>query len=374
MSKNVVILGAGYAGTALAGAIDGKVNLTVVDRRSHLVHKLAGLRAAVLPGWQARSLVPRDAFLKKGTFVQAGVVSIDAAASTVTLDNGQVLAYDVLVAATGSVNSSAAEPPLSMTSLAEMQAYYSASNAALKKAKSVAIIGGGVVGVELAGEIKAAFPDKEVTIVHSKEDFLDASVPAMPAKFQAKIKKQLDASGIKYVLGSRADIDLAAFDGKPFLEGVGTIRTASGVEVKADVAFSCVGNTLSTSFYPAAWQNEKGQLKVDANLKVEGTSNVFALGDIVNTLDQKLAYVATTAHKVTVAKNVLAVANGKKPSKTHKANGKAFMIITHGPKGGVMVTPFGVFGPGMTSMIKSKSLFPQLAWGANHKKVPALGK
>ena len=38
---------------------------------------------------------------------------------------------------------------------------------ALKESKDILIVGGGVVGVELAGEIAAKYDDKNITIVHN---------------------------------------------------------------------------------------------------------------------------------------------------------------------------------------------------------------
>lgn len=38
---------------------------------------------------------------------------------------------------------------------------------ALKESKDVLIVGGGVVGVEMAGEIAAKYDDKNITIVHN---------------------------------------------------------------------------------------------------------------------------------------------------------------------------------------------------------------
>lgn len=36
------------------------------------------------------------------------------------------------------------------------------------KAKNIAVIGGGAVGVELATDIKSYYPEKSVTLVHSR--------------------------------------------------------------------------------------------------------------------------------------------------------------------------------------------------------------
>ena len=49
----------------------------------------------------------------------------------------------------------------------EMLASYAKVQAAVKEAQRILILGGGPVGVEMAGEIHAYFPDKKVTLVNS---------------------------------------------------------------------------------------------------------------------------------------------------------------------------------------------------------------
>ena len=38
---------------------------------------------------------------------------------------------------------------------------------AIKDAHRITVIGGGPVGIELVGEIKAAYPTKEITLIHN---------------------------------------------------------------------------------------------------------------------------------------------------------------------------------------------------------------
>ena len=41
----------------------------------------------------------------------------------------------------------------------------------LSSAASVLVIGGGTVGVEFAGEIASAFPNKDITLAHTTIDY-----------------------------------------------------------------------------------------------------------------------------------------------------------------------------------------------------------
>jgi len=370
MTKRVVIIGAGSGGTAVAGVLDKRpeVDLTLVDRRECMVHKIGGLRAAAQPDWQKKVLVPRDKLLKRGKLVRNTVSVVNA--TEVVFEDGTKLPYDILVCATGSNNASPGEPPAGAVTLKDMQAFYSATSAAIKRAKSIAIIGGGAVGVELSGELRSVAPDTKIALVHGSDKLLSLSRPPLPEAFQRKVKQQMASLNIDLHLGAKADLSPADFGDKPFLEGERTIKLANGKTVQADLVFNCMGNKLATSMYPAEWLDEHQAVKVAPTLLVNGTKNVFALGDITDIEESKLSYIASRGHAPVVAANVLAVAKGAPPSKTHKPATKPMMVVPLGSRKGVMVTPVGTFGPFLASQVKGKDLFVSMSWSANNAKAP----
>ncbi|KAJ7144944.1 hypothetical protein C8R43DRAFT_1130366 [Mycena crocata] len=64
----------------------------------------------------------------------------------------------------------------------------------IKDAESVVLVRGGVVGIELAGEIKDHYPEKPVTIVHNGEQLANA---AYPAGFRKKLAASLRRHGVQ---------------------------------------------------------------------------------------------------------------------------------------------------------------------------------
>jgi NADH dehydrogenase FAD-containing subunit len=42
----------------------------------------------------------------------------------------------------------------------------------IRQSQSVAVVGGGAVGVQLSSDIKDFYPDKDVTLIHSRERLL----------------------------------------------------------------------------------------------------------------------------------------------------------------------------------------------------------
>ena len=69
----------------------------------------------------------------------------------------------------------------------------------IAKASKVVIVGGGAVGVELAGEIKETYPEKDVTLIHSGEFLMRSS---FGDNFSKTVKTRLDQLGVKVVLGN----------------------------------------------------------------------------------------------------------------------------------------------------------------------------
>lgn len=72
------------------------------------------------------------------------------------------------------------------------------------KSERIVVIGGGPVGLELAGELATDYPNKKITVIHNREQILD---DRMASKFVKKISDGLRALKIETVLGERVDMD-----------------------------------------------------------------------------------------------------------------------------------------------------------------------
>ncbi len=106
MTKRILILGGGTGGTLTANRLHkkyrGRIDITVVDENNDHVYQ-PGLLFVPFGLTQSEDLVrPRKRQLRRGVnFVESGVESVDIESRAVTLANGDVLGYDVLVIATG---------------------------------------------------------------------------------------------------------------------------------------------------------------------------------------------------------------------------------------------------------------------------------
>lgn len=99
--------------------------------------------------------------------------------------------YDYLVVATGTKLRAPGtmrddEKPLSVKYLQEYQQR-------LKQAGSIAVIGGGAVGVQMATDLKEIYPSKEITLVHSRSQLM----PLYHEKLDEIIKERCRELGVK---------------------------------------------------------------------------------------------------------------------------------------------------------------------------------
>ncbi len=159
---------------------------------------------------------------------------------------------------------------------------------ALPNAKSVVIAGGGLVGVEVAGEL-CTKTDKKVTIVEPDTRLLSRN----PESVSHKADRFLKHKGCIIVYGQRV-VEL----------NKGIVFTNLGTRIHADIVIWCAGIGVDTVLKGTSYVNERGCIIVDEHLRVKGLTNVFAGGDITNVAEEKTAQ-AAEAHAKIVIQNII---------------------------------------------------------------------
>ena len=137
-------------------------------------------------------------------FKQGSVVSVDLKAKKATLDNGSVVQFSHLVLATGSTGVYPARTEAK--TLEELEKKNGDVAEDMERSSSVVVIGGGAVGIELAGEILDRFPDKKITIVNSGDKLL--SNVHLGEKLQDNAKSALEAKGVVVKCGKKRKTSL----------------------------------------------------------------------------------------------------------------------------------------------------------------------
>ncbi|HVG22771.1 MAG TPA: FAD-dependent oxidoreductase [Thermoanaerobaculia bacterium] len=226
MNERIVILGGGYGGALAAARLARRgVPVTLIDARNSLVERIrlhqvaAGDDVPPIPYARIfRNLPVR--------FLQTRVASIDRERKLI---NGTI-PYDKLVYALGS-----AHAPLEP----------------IGNARSVAVIGGGLTGIEFASEIADRHPDVKVTLVDAGIIGADLSPNA-----QRHLRAWFEEHGVTLIENHRV-VDTPA----------------------ADAVFWCTSFALSPIARESGLEvNARGQILVDDQLR-SSDPDIYAIGD-----------------------------------------------------------------------------------------------
>ena len=368
--KKVIVVGAGYTGTTAAKALDSTHDVILISPNEELHHKWAYMRACVVPGWEKITRVPLNKLLKNGKIIQGQVTSV--ADGSVTLESGEVLTADNIILAHGYGTSNLpGGTPAKVTSSAEFMTCLKEKQIAVSEAESIVIIGGGPVGVELAGEIIAQYPQKSVKLVHSNEKLLSNSQPPMKDEMVAKLASSLKEMGVEVILNARVTNLTMPDDGDGFIHGPCSYSLSNGRSVSADLAVVCIGGGKLVSNIVTA-VDDNNRVKVLKTLAVEGMPNVFCVGDANNVNETKLGYYGQLQAAVAV-KNIHKMAQGKQLEEYKPAGGESnfgTMFIPLGPKRGVGGMGKNVMGDFMVSLAKGKGLFKKKVFSSVNATVP----
>jgi apoptosis-inducing factor 2 len=278
----------------------------------------------------------------KSAFLQ-GEVRVVNKDSVVLFDEKEIM-YDILIVATGSSYVSfPIGKPSSQISLRERNSYFISENARLVSAREILIIGGGPVGVELAGEIASKDQNKNICLVHGNDRLLNFMNP----KAGKKALQQLHDLKVTVVLNEKLEAD-----------GQDQYRSSiSGKVYKADVIYNCAGTSVNTAFMREKFidsMDERGLLRVDNTFLVRNTENIYAIGDCAAINEAKLGTFAN-AHGEFLAKHLIALSRNKKTS-TY-APQKTMALVPIGREKGVVQLPFGILTNKFLIKIKTKDFF-----------------
>ncbi|MEU5955827.1 FAD-dependent oxidoreductase [Streptomyces sp. NPDC047525] len=331
----VAVIGGGYAGSAVAKALDEETDVVLIEPKDAFVHAAGALRALVRPDWAHNMFFPYDKLLRHGRVVRERAASVDAGG--VTLASGARIDADYVVLASGSDYPFPAKTDTDVTS--EALEKLRTTHGELDRAERVLLVGAGPVGLELAGEIKAVWPQKHVTVVDPAQRLMPGFLPEV----RDELHRQLDELGVDVRLGTALAEEPPTEPGETKTFTVGTTREGGG-EVTADIWFRCYGVRVSGDYLGddlAAARTPQG-IRVTEHLNVQGHSHIYALGDLADLAEAKMAGNAMK-HAEVVAENITAQARGEHPAAVYRPSPVPSVLLPLGPKGGTgqLATPEG---------------------------------
>ncbi|NLC53474.1 MAG: NAD(P)/FAD-dependent oxidoreductase [Firmicutes bacterium] len=363
--NKIVIIGGGYAGILTAKKLakkfknDTTTSITIIDKNSFhtMLTELHEVAAGRVEEDSIRISFRKVFAGRRVRFVQDYIESVDRQQKKVFGRNGSY-AYDYLVIAAGSRPTYLCIPGAEEYSL-PLWSYDDAVRLRehildrFRRAAVVTnrlergrlltfhIVGAGLTGVEMAGELAEYVPilcerfeiDREEVSLFNV-DLVSRPVPTLPEKLSAKIKRRLEKMGVQLLLNTRvvavgADyIDLSNGD-RVSRQATGTVIWVAGIESahitqKAGEVVTCAeGGRLDTDKYLRSIDDERLYVAGDnINYTPEGASE--PVPQMVENCEQSAAL---------VAQNIYVAITGKGQLKEYKPTFHGVMISIGGRYG-----------------------------------------
>lgn len=296
--KNVVVVGGSYVGLNLAESLaktsEGRFRVLLVEKNSHFQHLFAFPRYALTTKVDThKAFIPyqKSRLGQEGLIVQAKALQLTKEEvildREIELDGEKTskIPYAALAITTGTKLS----PPSTLPGSGKLDgtAYLRKHAAQVEASQKIVIIGGGAVGVQMATDIKQLFPEKSVTLVHSRANVMSKFHPGL----HAVVQQRFDELGVQTVLGKRVKLPPSGYptNGQQF-----DVELQDGTKIPADFAIISTGQTPQSDILATLAPeciDESNFITVKDTLQInnEKDPNIFALGDIAATKAHKAA-------------------------------------------------------------------------------------
>ncbi|MER2197350.1 NAD(P)/FAD-dependent oxidoreductase [Methylobacterium brachiatum] len=278
-AAGIVVAGAGQAGFQLAASLrEGGFRdpITLVGDETALPYQRPPLSKAYLAGkTDAEGLFLRQPgfFAEHAIAHRPGIraVAIDRAGRRLHLSDGQSLAYDHLVLATGARNRPLPVPGADFPNVRQLRGLADADalRTALGEARAIVVIGAGFIGLEFAAV--AAARGLSVTVVEAADRPMARAVSPEIAQF---FRSAHEAMGVRFAFGA----GVTAVTGR---DGRATgITLADGRELPADFILIGIGVLPNRELAAEAGLPAEDGVRVDAFLATPDPA-MSAIGDCV---------------------------------------------------------------------------------------------
>ncbi|GAA2683120.1 NAD(P)/FAD-dependent oxidoreductase [Streptomyces lunalinharesii] len=248
----VVVLGGGYAGMMAALRLAPYARVTLVDPSDRFtervrMHELAAGRPDVTHS-RARLL--------HGTGIEhlaARATTLDPDARAVHTDTGRTLRYDRLVYALGSHTTPGGEPGERLYTAETADALHARL---CRRPGTLAVVGGGLTGIEMAAEIAEAHPGWKVRLLTGA-----TLGPGLSDRGRAHVRTALDRLRVTVVEGHR-------------VAGADAVDADAVLWTAAMTATGGLARDAGLDTDPAT-----GRIRVDAALRSVSHLDIYAAGD-----------------------------------------------------------------------------------------------
>jgi NADH dehydrogenase len=302
--RKVVVVGAGFAGLSVLDELkDANLDVVLVDKHNFstfqpLLYQVA--TAGLNPGdvaYPIRTLLRNN---RSARFVQGSLVGLDATRKFITLEDGRTIDYDYLVLGLGaSANyfgiKGAKQHSHAIYTLGEAidvrnhifcQFERSVSHGVSDGGLTFVVVGGGATGVELAGALaelahKALYTDYTTLNPDDVRVILVEQRPRLLEAFHEDLseyaRRELRERGVNVLLGEAVE------SVEP-----GIIVLKSGREIRNGLVLWAAGVSVPEVVAKLNLPTGRGgRIMVGSDLRVIGSEDIFAIGDVALAVDEK---------------------------------------------------------------------------------------
>ena len=292
MKRNIVVIGGGFCGAfcvkSLIGKIPKEYEVILMDKKDSFEYTPSILKVVT-----DQSYIHKISEKYGILFPKAKIIISDRfkVYSDAIITEDEEIKYDYLVICPGN------KTPIFVSNRKDVYTLKTISNALdiqkkINNSNEIAIIGGGLTGCELAGEL-ATKTIKNISLIEGAERL----VFRLPMSASSKVHKFLTKRKVDIYLGE-----------KVIKNENNKLHTDKGNEIRFDIAIwvsgviSDVSFLIKKDFGDAI--GEKDRIMVNKYLRVKGFENVYAGGDICAIDEEKTAQMAEK-HGIVIAKNIL---------------------------------------------------------------------
>jgi len=303
--RRVVVIGGGFAGTTLTRLLlrsPTRFHVTLIDTKDHFEFTPAAIQSLTdLTGLEGHRAPHVSLFRDTNSVLVVGRVN-EVYRDHVRVGDARI-PFDYLTIASGCSASSQFGDQCVTTSYRHKQ--IKLQHRSLIRATRVLVVGGGVLGCEVATQIAHAYPEKSVTLVHARPRLIHRHAEAV----HTRMLRRLHELGVSVVLNDRV-MDVAPKS--PDADGDVYI-CSSGRRIHCEHTFIATRPwPLSGFVTPNAINPLNGRIRVRPTLQLAEHDHIFAAGDVSEVIEEKTAYAACCAANA-VAVNITRIEMGKAP-------------------------------------------------------------
>ena len=315
----ILILGGGFCGALTAKLLEKslpKAEIILIDKKSYFEFSPSIHKVIFDAKYFKKITVNYRKIFKKTKFIQDKVIEVNP---YFVKTKKRVFSFDFLVICTG------IKYPVNLENtknVCTLKNSYDAKEMGEKiyNSKKILIVGGGLIGTEIAGELVTKTKNKEIILVQSHNCLLERN------------SEKASKYALDFLTGRGAKI---IFNEKVIAHKNNYFITNKKRRIFANVGLWCAGIKPDASFMKEFKQitDSKGFIKVNAFLQLEKYKRIFVGGDMNNVPEEKTAQNAERHAKI-IAKNIISTIN-KKILTSHKPRSGP-LVISLGDKYGIL--------------------------------------